>query len=88
LTTLTIDEKRKIRNAAERKANSVGVAIHWNKTDINDAVQAIEDILDSPAFKTQVSDAIDAAAATTFTASEKKWLGGLVMWLKYGRDLA
>ena len=90
MAILTDDEKRIIRNAAERKANQADIPIHWVKAAIGDSAQAVEDILDSVAFKTSVSNAIDAAAdvyGITFTNTEKTWLAALVMEVKYTRDI-
>ena len=88
--TLTEQEKQKIRNAAERKANELSVPIHWVKAAIGDSAQAVEDIIDSTSFKTAISDGIDTAAAVhsvTFTANEKKWIAALVMEVRYTRDV-
>lgn len=90
MATLTVAEKQLLRNVAECKANEFDIPIRWAKAAINDSGQAVEIILDSAAFKTSVSNAIDAASTpygVTFTNTEKKWIGALVMELKHARDL-
>lgn len=42
MATLTTEERNKIRNAAERKANANDIPISWVKGAINDAAQVIE----------------------------------------------
>lgn len=89
MTILTNEEKRKIRNAAERKANQNDLPISWVKDAINDAAQAIEDAISDPAFQTSVSDGIDVATAPysiSFTNQEKKWLFAFVCDHKFRRD--
>lgn len=90
MATLTNTEKVKIRKAIARKAAESDVPVAWVKGAINDAAQVVEDILASGAFQTQVSNAIDTASApysVTFTNAEKKWIGAVVMDLKYVRDI-
>lgn len=89
MATLTNDEKRKIRNAVERKANENDIPISWVKGAINEAAQAIEDAISDPAFQISVSDDIDTATSAysiTFTNQEKKWLFAFVCDLKFRRD--
>jgi hypothetical protein len=89
MATLTDEEKRKIRNAAERKANANSVSISWVKGAVNDAAQAIEDAISAAAFQTQVSSDIDTATSSygvTFTNQEKKWLFAFVCEHKFRRD--
>ena len=90
MATLTDTEKTTLRRAAARKAAATGTSVHWIKACIQDAGQAIEDILSGASFQNTVSSAIDAASTpygVTFTVSEKKWLLALVMKLKYERDI-
>ena len=58
--------------------------IPFSRPDIWAASQAIRDILDSPAFRTSISSAIDAAISpNTMTNAQKKRLFGRVikfMW--------
>ena len=46
MAALTDQQRRLIRNRAERKAQSLGVPIRWVKVAIHDAAQAIVDTLD------------------------------------------
>lgn len=90
MATLTDEEKVKIRRAAARKAANADIPIAWVKGAINDSAQAVEDILASTAFRTQVSTDIDAASSpygVTFTVQEKNWIAALVMEVKYSRDI-
>ncbi len=90
MATLTTDEKVKIRRAVARKAANIGVPVSWVKGAVNDSAQAVEDILASAAFQTQVSDDIDTASTpygVTFTNSEKKWIAALVMEINYVKDI-
>ena len=74
MATLTDAEKVKIRNATERKANANGIPIRWSKAALNDAAQAVEDLLVSSAAT--ISSTIDTATVgpygVTYTAAEKK----------------
>ena len=90
MATLTDAEKVKIRNVIAKKAAKSDVPVSWVKGAINDAAQAVEHILDSVAFQTQVSSDIDTASSSygvTFTNAEKKWISAIVMDLKYVRDI-
>ena len=90
MATLTQAEKVILRRVTARKAGEAGVPVRWVKACLHDAGQAIENILDSTAFKAQVSDAIDSAASpygVSFTNTEKRWLVAFIMELKRTRDL-
>lgn len=89
MATLTDAEKAQIRNAVARKATQEGVPIHWVKGAINDAAQAVEDLLVSSA--PAISNTIDDASqpyGVTFTADEKKWIVAWAVFMKYQRDAA
>lgn len=88
MAILTDEEKTKIRNAAARKADEIGVPIRWVKGALNDVAQAVEDLLVNNA--TAISNAIDAASepyGITFTAAEKKWIVALTVLMKHNRDM-
>jgi len=90
MATLTTEERALIRRRIAKKAIEQDVDIAWVKGAVNDAAQAIEDILTSATLQTQVSGAIDAAASpygVTFTAQEKRWIVALVMSAKCNRDI-
>lgn len=90
MATLTDAEKVEIRKVIAKKATESDVPVAWVKGAINAAAQAVEDILSSGAFQTQVSDDIDTASApysVSFTNVEKKWISAVVMDLKYVRDI-
>lgn len=89
MATLTTEEKVKIRNAAARKANEAGVPIRWVKGALNDAAQAVEDLIVASAIP--ISNAINTASAPygiTFTATEKRWIVALTVLMKHNRDIA
>ena len=88
MATLTTEEKVKIRNDMERKAAQEGIPVQWIKDAVNDAAQAIEDLIINNA--TAISNAIDAASqphGITFTADEKKWLVAFTVLMKHNRDI-
>ena len=89
MAILTDKELVLFRNAAEKKSLEMDVPIRWVKLCLRDVAQAMEDVLDAPAFKTAISNAIDGAAtpySVTFTNAEKQWLFAFVMGLAYDRD--
>jgi hypothetical protein len=89
MATLTDAEKALIRRRIAKLARENDVPITWIKAAINDAAQAVEDILDSAAFKSQTSTAMDTATQSygiTFTNTEKKWIGAYVMFTRYDKD--
>lgn len=88
MATLTDKEKVKIRNAAARKASEADVPIRWVKGALNDAAQAVEDLIVASAVP--INNAINTASAPygiTFTATEKKWIVALTVLMKYNRDM-
>lgn len=90
MAVLTDDEKVKIRREIARIAAENSIPVSWVKGAIHDAAQVFEDILASAAFKTQVSDDMDTATSPygiTFTNQQKKWIGAMVMYVNYVRDL-
>lgn len=89
MATLTDEEKTKIRNAAARKADKAGVPIRWVKGALNDAAQAVEDLINNSSIA--ISNVINAASepyGITFTAAEKKWIVALTVLMKHNRDMA
>jgi hypothetical protein len=89
MTTLTSADLRLIRNWAERKANANDIPIDWVKGAINDAAQAIENEISDPAFRSQISTAINTSTGPygmTFSPQEKEWLFAFVCELVYRRD--
>lgn len=88
MATLTTEEKTKIRNAAARKAVEADVPVRWVKGALNDAAQAVEDLIIASAIP--ISNAINAASqpyGITFTAAEKKWIVALTVLMKHNRDM-
>ena len=62
--------------------------IPFTRPEILAAAQAIRDILDSAAFRTAVSDAINAAITpTTMTVAQKKRLFGRVIQAMFGGEV-
>lgn len=51
--------------------------VTWTKPQINDSVQAVVDLLQSPSSRTAVNNAIEAAAPGVFTADQKKLIFSL-----------
>jgi hypothetical protein len=60
MATLTNAEKRKIRNAVERKANKTDIPITWIKAAVHDAAQVIEDALsgDDPILRAECAPTV------------------------------
>lgn len=89
MAVLSIPDKVKVRNFLERKAAELQVPVSWIKQVVNDAAQAIEDRLSSPATKTALSNDIDAATqplGVTLTATQKKHLVAMVFSIKFDLD--
>ena len=78
MATLTLEELAAARAAKNRD----GEVVTWLRADINAAVQAIEDLLEQVSTRTAISNAIEAAAPTKFTNSQKRRLFLLVCALK------
>ena len=76
----TDDEKRKIRNAVERKATETGIPIRWVKDALNDATDDLDSFIQNA--KPQIANVIDAATqpyGVTLTAQEKTWFTAIVL---------
>jgi hypothetical protein len=86
---LTPDERTQLRHFMERKAVNLAIPVSWVKSAVHDAAQAVADVLESAAFKTAISSAIDAATVphnVTFTAVQKKALAAKVFEITFIRD--
>lgn len=85
MAILTNQEEDKIRNVIERKANEAGVPITWVKAQLNNAAQAIEDVITGRAAA--ISLAIDTAMSPiVLTNPQKRFLVGKVLETKFQRD--
>jgi hypothetical protein len=79
-TALSNEDKRKIRNLAERKS----VTVDWLKIELNNAVQGVEDWWELAATQLSISSAIDSATTFNFTNAQKKVL--VKFWLQNRSD--
>jgi hypothetical protein len=87
MATLSADEKTKIRRALADVAQANDIPITWVKAAVNDAAQAVEDLLVNNAEA--ISTAIDTASqphGVTFTVAQKKALVAWTLFVKYERD--
>lgn len=85
MATLTNNEKAKVRQFMQTKANEEGVPITWVKDNLNAAAQALEDALASN--KASYAAAIETAAPGVFDNAEKKWIGAIVLHINYVKDI-
>ena len=83
---LSNQERRKIRNAVERIANSKSVPITWEKPEINAAVEAIETRWDAPGTQSALSSDIETAASGVFTNAQKKHLAAFWLIMRGERE--
>jgi hypothetical protein len=79
MAALTDDEKTWLRQQIARLARRKGVAPHWTRGQVNDALDAINDVWDLPATQSKLSTDIEARVPGVFTNTHKLWLG--VFWL-------
>jgi hypothetical protein len=79
---LSAQDKVEIRQECARVLSPVT----WSKSDINDALDAIEAWFDLPAVQSDLSAKIDAGTTFSFTAPQKKQL--VKFWLRnrFGRE--
>ncbi len=88
MATLTTAQKLLIQRYIENKATSSGSSVRWVKAALNAAAQAVENELTT--IQPIVASAMNVATSPyglTLNATEKKWLGGLVMYVKYVKDV-
>ena len=83
---LTPQEQRRVRNAVELISNRKGVSQHWSKTQINAAVESLDDRWDAVATQTVLSSGIEAAAPGVFTNPEKKYITAFWLILRGERE--
>lgn len=83
---LTDQEKRRLRNAIEKVANDKGTSQTWSKSEINAAVQAIEDRWDAPVTQSALSSDIEGAAPGVFTNAQKKHLAAFWLIMRGERE--
>jgi len=81
MALFTDEERHRVTKDVLRDAIGGGLTnIPWSRPEIWAAVQAIRDVLDSAAFRTSISTAIDSAVTSTpMTAAQKKKLFGYVI---------
>ena len=85
MATLSTETLVKLRQ--ENANNMAPDAIDYTKTDINSALQALEDWFDDPLVRTEVSDRIDTATSPfVFTAAQKKKIAKYWLRSKFGRE--
>lgn len=68
--------------AAREIKNRDGETVTWVRSEINAAIQAIEDLLEQPSTLSAVRNAIETAAPGRFTNGQKRRLFFLVCSLK------
>ncbi len=81
MAALTDLEKAFLR----RRMSSGGATVNWTKPQVNDALQAIEDYIETTA-KPGISAAIETAAPGVFSAAEKKLLVARYLKQKAPKD--
>lgn len=68
MATITNERLAKHRQALSSKLSTVT----WTKAQVNAAVQAVVDLLQSPSSRSAVSSEIETAAPGVFNATEKQ----------------
>jgi hypothetical protein len=86
MAVLTADELVSLRRKLAHLAEATGLPIDYVKSEVNDAFQAIEDWWELPATKADISNAIDASTAFSFTNEQKKKIGKFWLELKAGKE--
>jgi len=70
MAALTSEEQLELRSMLAR----VTAQQHWNKAQVNTAIQAIEDLMQQPATRTNIANAIETAVPGKFDGNEKQLL--------------
>lgn len=81
MAILTADQMTQIRNLVEKS----GVPIDYRKTQINAAMQAVEDFFENTG-KAAINNAIETACPMIFTAFQKKQIVKYWLLSKTGRE--
>lgn len=68
MAALTEDEKVELRSMLAR----VTAQQHWNKAQVNTAVQAVEDLMQLPATRQNIGSAIETAVPGVFGTNDKQ----------------
>ena len=71
---LTAIDKTEVRQRIARIATRKGVAVHWLKSQINAAMDAIDARWDAVGTQSAVNLDIETAAPGVFTTAEKRFL--------------
>lgn len=90
MANFTNDEKARIlhNTVDDIKTKDAISSIVYDRPKLWAAAQAIRDLMDAAAFRTSVSDAIDAAISPeTMTNSQKKRLFGRVIEVMFGIEV-
>jgi hypothetical protein len=85
MATLTQNEKAKVRQFMQAKANIENVPITWDKDEVDTASQAFENSF--AADKPDLAAAIENAAPGVFNGTQKKWIGAIVLYINYVKDI-
>ena len=72
---LTAEQLAAIRQKISRLLTEEGEPVDYVKSEVNLAIQSIEDWWELPATKSAISDAIDAATTFSFSNAQKKNIG-------------
>ena len=90
MTVFSNDELVAVLHRVVRDYKANGVTdIPLSRPQIQGAVQAVREVLDSAAFRTAISDAIDAVISPeTMTNSQKKRVFGRVIEKMFGGEVA
>jgi hypothetical protein len=75
MAVLNATDLADLRGVAQRN-----LVVHYTKTQVNAALQAIEDRMQLASTKTALGNDIEAAAPGVFTAAEKTTLFGIWCW--------
>ena len=86
MAVITPDELAAVRRRVAKKAKEKDVPIHWVKGEINATLQGLDDLFDSAAFASAISDKIEAEAPGVFDPNEKRYLFAYFLELRARRE--
>lgn len=70
MAALTTEEQVELRSMLAR----VTAQQHWSKPQVNTAIQTIEDLMQQPATRNNIANAIEGAVPGVFDGQEKQLL--------------
>ncbi len=79
-------ELAELRRRVAKKASENHISISWVKSQINTALQSIEDRWEAPATQQALSSDIETAAPGVFSSAEKRFLSRYWLQQKAERE--